>query len=78
MMNGLGDQEDLQLRFDVLTKTKQPELHRDWTTRDRAATRRLFRLAVEVLRAIEAEVFPPRVGWQCGECAWRGACWAWG
>jgi hypothetical protein len=27
-MNGLGDQEDLRLRFDVLTKTKQPELHR--------------------------------------------------
>ncbi len=30
-MNGLGDQEDLQLRFDVLTKTKQPESCRYWT-----------------------------------------------
>jgi hypothetical protein len=39
MMNGLADQEDLRLRFDVLTKTKQPELHRYWTTRDRRATR---------------------------------------
>ena len=27
----------LRLRFDVLTKTKQPELCRYWTTRDRAA-----------------------------------------
>ena len=36
-MNGLADQEDLRLRFDVLTKTKQPELHRYWTQRDRAA-----------------------------------------
>jgi len=25
-MNGLADQEDLRLRFDVLTKTKQPVL----------------------------------------------------
>jgi hypothetical protein len=32
----LEDQEDLCLRFDVLTKTKQPELPRYWTTRDRA------------------------------------------
>jgi hypothetical protein len=42
----------LRLRFDVLTKTKQPELHRYWTARDRAANVRLFRLASEVLRAI--------------------------
>jgi hypothetical protein len=40
-MNGLADQEDLRLRFDVLTKTKKPELHRYWTTRDRAANLRL-------------------------------------
>jgi len=59
MMNGLGDQEDVRLRFDVLTKTKQPDLHRYWTQRDRAATRRLFRLVADVLRAIEAGAFPP-------------------
>jgi hypothetical protein len=53
-MNGLADQEDLRLRLDVLTKTKQLELHRYWTTRDRAANRRLFRLVAEVLHAIEA------------------------
>jgi len=35
-MNGLADEQDLRLRFDVLTKTKQPELCRYWTTRDRA------------------------------------------
>ena len=27
-MNGLADEADLRLRFDVLTKTKQPEFHR--------------------------------------------------
>jgi hypothetical protein len=47
-MNGLADEADLRLRFDVLTKTKQPELHRYWTTRDRAANVRLYRLAAEV------------------------------
>ncbi|MFQ5828993.1 MAG: hypothetical protein ACE5JD_07545 [Candidatus Methylomirabilia bacterium] len=51
-MNGLVDQEDLRLSFDVLTKTKQPELHRYWTTRDRAANLRLLRLVSAVLRAI--------------------------
>jgi hypothetical protein len=48
-MNGLADEDDLRLRFDVLTKTKQPELHRYWTTRDRAANVRLYRLAAEIL-----------------------------
>jgi hypothetical protein len=46
-MNGLADEADLRLRFDVLTKTREPELHRDWTTRDRAANLRLYRLAAE-------------------------------
>jgi RecB family exonuclease len=58
-MNGLADQEDLRLRFDVLTKTKQPELCRYWTQRDRAANLRLFRLVAEVLNAIKAGVFHP-------------------
>jgi len=59
-----------------LTKTKQPELCRYWTTRDRAANVRLFRLASEVLRAIEAGVFHPVVGWQCQECLFRSRCWS--
>src|SRR3989442_9817231 len=76
-MNGLADQDDVRLRFDVLTKTKQPELHRYWTTRDRAANVRLFRLAAEVLRAIEAGGFPPLArgrgqGGPLGEILGRG------
>ena len=67
----------MRLRFDVLTKTKQPELLRYWTTRDRAANVRLFRLAGEVLQAIEAGVFHPVVGWQCKECPFKSKCWAW-
>lgn len=77
-MNGLADQEDLRLRFDVLTKTKGPELHRYWTARDRAANLRLFRLVSEVLRAIEAGAFHAVVGWQCQDRPCRSRCWAWG
>ena len=77
-MNGLADQDDLRLRFDVLTKTKQPELHRYWTQRDRAANLRLFHLAAEILHAIEAGVFVPNPGWQCKDCPFQSRCWAWG
>ena len=65
LCGALADEAELRLRFDVLTKTKTPELHRYWTTRDRAANVRLYRLAAEILAAVEAGVFPPRVGWHC-------------
>jgi hypothetical protein len=45
--------------------------HRHPTTRDQAANVRLFRLASEVLRAVDAGIFPPIVGWQCKECQFR-------
>ena len=76
-MAGLADREEVRLRFDVLTKTKQPEFHRYPTSRDRRANVRLFRLASEVLRGVDAGVFHPVVGWQCKECQFRDRCWAW-
>jgi hypothetical protein len=76
-VNGLGDQGDLRFRFDALTKTKQPELRRYWTQRDRAATR-LFRLVAGVLRAIETGIFHAIPGWHCKDCPFRSRCWAWG
>ena len=76
-MSPLAGGRDVRLRFDVLTKTKEPELHRYPTTRDRAANIRLFRLASELLRAIEAGVFYPNVGWQCRDCVFRSRGWAW-
>jgi CRISPR/Cas system-associated exonuclease Cas4 (RecB family) len=77
-MSEFANGDDVRLRFDVLTKTRVPELHRYWTTRDRAASVRLFRLASEVLAAIEAGVFHPNLGWQCRDCQFRSKCWAWG
>jgi hypothetical protein len=38
---------------------------------------RLYRLAAEILAAVEAGVFPPRVGWPCQDCPVRSRCWAW-
>ena len=75
-MSPFAEGTDVRLRFDVLTKTKEPELHRYWTSRDRAANVRLFRLVSEVLGAIEAGVFHPIVGWQCKDCPFRTKCWA--
>jgi hypothetical protein len=77
-MNGLADEQAHRPRFDVLTKTRQPELHCYWTTLDRVANVRLYRLAAEILAAVEAGVFPPRVGWHCQDCQVRSRCWAWG
>ena len=73
-MNGLAD---LRLRFDVLTKTKQPKLHRYWTTRDRAANLRLFRLVAEILHAIDVSAFHPVVGWHCQTYPYQSRCWVW-
>jgi len=41
------------------------------TTRDRAANVGLFRLAAEILQAIEAGAFHPDPGWPCVECQFR-------
>jgi hypothetical protein len=74
-MNGLADQEELRLRFDVLTKTKQPELCRYWTQRDRGASVRLFHLAAEVLRACSCRTRAGSAG--TARSGGGAGCWAW-
>jgi hypothetical protein len=66
-MNGLADEQDLRLRFDVLT-----------TTRDRATNVRLYRLAAELLGAGAAACSRPASAGtvrtaRCGAGAGRGA-----
>jgi len=77
-MNGLADQEDLRRRFDVLTKTKSPELYRYWTTRDRAANCRLVRLVAEVLAAVEAACSRRASAGSARTARCGARCWAWG
>ena len=68
----------------ISSRPKEPSrnargaLHRYWTTRDRAANVRLYRLAAEILAAVDVGAFPPRVGWHCQDCPVRSRCWAWG
>jgi RecB family exonuclease len=76
-MNGFADREDLRLRFDVLTKTKQPQLCRYRTQRDRAANMRLFRLVAEVIHAIEDSVFHPNPVGRARIALYGVRCWAW-
>jgi hypothetical protein len=53
-------------------------LHREFDPRTQVlAVEEPFRLAAEVLKAIEAGIFHPIVGWQCKECPFRSQCWAW-
>jgi len=75
-MNGLVGPGDPRLAFDVLAKTRQSELQRYRTTHDRAANVRLYRLAAEIIGAVDAGVFPPRVGWHCPDCFVRTLCWS--
>jgi hypothetical protein len=70
--------DDARLRFDAVTKTKQSELRRYSTARDRATNVRLYSLAAETLAAIEAGAFHPVVDWECTEGPFRSKCWAWG
>ena len=45
--------------------------------RDRAANVRLYRLATEILAAVDVGAFSPRVGWYGQDCPVRSRCWAW-
>ena len=66
--------DDMRRRFDVLTKTKQPELCRYARSgRERAA----LPAGVGGAGAVKAGAFHPIVGWQCKDCVLRSKCWAW-
>jgi putative RecB family exonuclease len=66
-----------KLRMDCLLKTKTPRLERIPIERGEDDDVRLFVLAQEVLKAVRAEVFPPRPDWPCRDCEYRYLCPAW-
>lgn len=70
----MAEREDVLLRFDVLTKTKEPDLARYYTVRDRPEHQRLFQAIRAVLRGVRQEVFYPNPGWQCQDCPFFKAC----
>jgi putative RecB family exonuclease len=71
------DPERLNLRLDVLTKTKNPELVRLETTRTDEDRRRFIRLVRHVWNAIEREAFFPKKDWHCSQCCYQTACQKW-
>ena len=71
------DPEHLNLRLDVVTKTKSPELVRFETTRTQQQRERFVKLVKSVWSAIERHAFYPKEDWHCSQCAWAKACTAW-
>jgi putative RecB family exonuclease len=69
--------ETVNLRVDVLTKTKDPQLVRLETTRTDEDRQRFVKLVQHVWNAIEREVFYPKVDWACKQCAWAEPCAKW-
>lgn len=71
------DPDKLSLRLDVLLKSKTPEMVRLETRRSEGDRHRFIRLAYEVWKGIEREVFFPRQDWTCSQCAWADQCKEW-
>ena len=76
-LNGLANGEDVLLRFDVLTKTKSPQLVPYYLARDEGDHRRALRILREVLRAIDAGAFFPNFGPHCLDCPFQKPCQMW-
>jgi len=66
------------LRVDCLLKTKKPRLESLHIKRTEVHDARLFRLARDILAAIEAKSFFPSPSWFCSGCEYRHACSIWG
>ncbi len=71
------DPIDLNMRLDVLTKTKSPELVRYETRRTQEDRERFVKVVKQVWSAIEHHAFFPREDWHCSQCAWADHCRDW-
>ncbi len=71
------DPEQLGLRLDVVTKTKNPELVRFETTRTQQERDRFVKIVKTICSAIEHHAFFPREDWHCSQCAWADHCRDW-
>jgi putative RecB family exonuclease len=69
--------DQINLRLDVLTKTKEPQMVRLETTRTDQERNRFVKLVNQVWNAIEREAFFPKQDWQCQQCAWAEPCAKW-
>jgi putative RecB family exonuclease len=67
----------LELRVDVVTKTKAPEVIPLQIRPDTANEARLAAMAREVWRGMAAGISYPAPSWHCADCGYRTACGRW-
>jgi CRISPR/Cas system-associated exonuclease Cas4 (RecB family) len=65
---------DAKLRYQVVTKTKTPVVQVDDVTRTNHDEDDFLRLAVGVLKAVDAGASYPLKGWQCRGCQFQRRC----
>lgn len=67
-----------EIRFDVVTKTKEPSFEQHSTSRDESAEQRMALLISKAQQIIEHELFyPSETGFYCSDCPYAEPCKAW-
>jgi putative RecB family exonuclease len=69
--------DEVNLRLDVLTKTKDPQMVRLETMRTAEERNRFIKLVRHVWNAIEREAFFPKQDWHCQQCPFSEHCAQW-
>jgi putative RecB family exonuclease len=71
------DSSSIELRLDILLKTKNPELVRCTTLRTERNRQRFCRLVQEVWNGIQQGITFPKEDWHCAQCAYTQQCKDW-
>jgi putative RecB family exonuclease len=71
------DSSSIELRLDILLKTKNPELVRCTTLRIDRNRQRFIKLAHEVWHGIQSGISFPKEDWHCAQCAYAQQCKDW-
>jgi CRISPR/Cas system-associated exonuclease Cas4 (RecB family) len=68
---GLGD---VKVTYQIVTKTRTPVIQIEDLDRSAEDEEEFQRVAVNVMRGVDAGAFPPVRGWQCRNCPYSRAC----
>jgi CRISPR/Cas system-associated exonuclease Cas4 (RecB family) len=66
--------DEVGLRYQIVTKTKSPQVQIENVMRDESDENDFRRIALGVLKAIDHGVSYPVRGWQCRGCPYQKAC----
>lgn len=73
-MEALGHELPITIRYQILTKTKEPVLQIAEAVKTECEVEDARRTIAGVLRAVDARIFYPLRGWQCDGCGWALTC----